>query len=75
MNTFGVIESKIKNSGRVTFEPLLVPNFIPHFRKILGAVLEICRDVRTYVRTYGRTHGTDFIGPFGFQPGPNNELG
>ena len=49
----------------MTFEPLLSPNFIPNFGKILGAVFEICRDVRTHVRT----HGTDSIGPFGFKPG------
>ena len=55
MNSFGVMETKIKKSGRVTFEPLLSPNFIPNFRKILGAVLEICRDARTHGRTHGRT--------------------
>ena len=36
-------KAKIKKSGRVTFAALLSPNFIPNFKKILGAVPEICR--------------------------------
>ena len=48
-------KAKIKKSGRVTFEPLLSPNFIPNFKKILGAVFEICRSARTDGRTHGRT--------------------
>ena len=51
----------------MTFEPLLSPNFIPNFGKILGAVLEICRygrtDTRMHGRTYGRTDGGGIIGP------------
>ena len=60
--------AKIKKSGRVTFERLLSPNFIPNFGKILGAVFEICRDVRMD----GRTDGTDSIGPAVFNLGPKN---
>ena len=47
-------EAKIQKSGRVTFEPLLTPNFIPNFGKIHQAVFEICRYARTYVRTHAR---------------------
>ena len=32
----------------------------------------ILRKAVPYVRTYGRTNKTDFISPFGFQPGTNN---
>ena len=62
-------KAKIQKSGRVTFEPLLSPNFIPNFKKILGAVFEICR----YARTHVRTHGSDIIGPAVFNLGPKIE--
>ena len=51
----------------MTFEPLWIPNFIPNFRKIVGADLEI----RCDGQTNGRTEKTDFIDPSGFQPGTN----
>ena len=66
LSDFRENEAKIKKSGRVTFEPLLTPNFITNFGKILGAVFEICR----YARTDGRTHETDSIGPAVFNLGP-----
>ena len=47
-------EAKILKSSRVTFEALLSPNFIPNFKKIIGAVFEICRSGRTDIRTDGR---------------------
>ena len=40
MNTFGVIEY-LKKNGSMWFEPLLGPNFMPNFRKIVRAVSEI----------------------------------
>ena len=65
--------AKIKKSGHVTFEPLFSPNFIPNFKKILGAVFEICRYARTDGRTDARTSGTDIIGPAVFNRGSNND--
>ena len=38
-------EAKYLKNGRVTFEPLLIPSFIPNFVKIHWAVFEICRSV------------------------------
>ena len=43
------------------FHPLLVPNFMHNFGKILRAVSEIIRS--------GRMDKGDFIWPVGFQPG------
>ena len=40
------------------------PNFIPNFKKILGAVFEICR--------YARTHGSDIKAAVG--PVPHSRL-
>ena len=55
------------------FEPLLGPNFMPNFRKIVRAVSEI-NPSQTDERTNGRTDGTDSISPFGLQPGTNNYI-
>ena len=61
-----LIRRKLKKA-RATFEPLMSPNFIPNFKKILGAVFEICRSARTHARRrYYRTCG--------FQPGTNKYL-
>ena len=48
-----------KKIGSVTFEPLWIPNFIPNFRKIVGAVLEIRCDGQTGGWTDRRTNGQD----------------
>ena len=50
MSGFRENEAKILKSGRVTFETLLAPNFIPNFGKILGTVFEKRRYARTYAR-------------------------
>ena len=36
-----------QKSGRAMFSALLVPNFMPSFRKIIGAFFEICPYART----------------------------
>ena len=54
----GQNEEFYQKSGRAIFLPLLSPNFMPSFRKIVGAVSEINSlrtDGRTDTRTYGRT--------------------
>ena len=48
-----------KKNGSVTFEPLWIPNFIPNFRKIVGADFAISCDERTNERM----DKTDFIDP------------
>ena len=48
------------------FEPLLSPNFIPNFEKILGAVLDICRYARMDAWTDARRR---YYRTCGFQPG------
>ena len=48
----GQNENFYQKSGRAIFLPLLSPNFMPSFRKIVGAVSEI-----NSLRTDGRTDG------------------
>ena len=43
----------LEKTVSLTFEPLLVPNFMPSIGKILRAVIEIIR----YAWTDGHTHG------------------
>ena len=60
---------KYEKSAWIRFVPINVPNFMPNFRKIRGAVSE-----KQPLQTDGRTDGGDFIGPFGFQPGTKKFL-
>ena len=50
-----------KKKGAAIFSPLLSPNFMPSFRKILGAVSEI--NCVTDARTHDRTDEGDIIEP------------
>ena len=52
----GQNEKFYQKSGRPIFLPLLSPNFMPSFRKIVGAVSEI-NSLRTHIHTYIRTYG------------------
>ena len=54
---FSKISNFYSKNGHVVFEPLLCPNFIPSFKKILRAY------------THAHTDGTDFISPFRFPTG------
>ena len=57
----GQNENFYQKSGRAIFLPLLSRNFMPSFRKIVGAVSEI-----NSLRTDGRTHKSDITEPFAF---------
>ena len=59
-----------KKNGPMVIEPLLVPNFIPKIRKILGAVYEVSRTGWPDERTDGRTNETDIIDPSIYNWGP-----
>ncbi len=50
-------------------EPLLGPNFVPNFRKIVIVVSEINASLKKW--TNRQTNGTDSISPFDLQPGNN----
>ena len=52
---FGQNENFSQKSGSAIFLPLLSPNFMPSFGKILGAVSEI--NCVTYKHTYIQTNG------------------
>ena len=58
---FGQNENFSKKKGSAISLPLLSPNFMPSFGKILGAVSEI--NCVTYGRTHGQTHKGDIIEP------------
>ena len=61
----GQNENFYKKSGRAIFLPLLSPNFMPSFRKIVGAVSEI-NSLRTHERTDERTNKGEIIEPVAF---------
>ena len=57
----GQNENFYKKSGRAIFLPLLSPNFMPSFRKIVGAVSEI-----NSLLTYGHQGKGDITEPVAF---------
>ena len=69
MSGFRENRQKSKKSGQATFLTFFTPNFVPSFRKILGAVSEIIRDRQTDTQT----HRSDFIGPSRFSTGDQQE--
>ena len=50
LSKIGQNENFYKKSGRAIFYPYCPPNFMPSFRKIVGAVSEI-NSLHTYIRT------------------------
>ena len=54
-----------QKSGRAIFIPLLSPNFMPSFGKILGAVSEI-NSLHPYIHPYIHTYKGDPIEPVAF---------